>query len=229
MEQSALYDSLYAKAVSMNRKYLGGVGDGGTASLDAVAIPILICPSDKLPAVGKESTTNFYHGLTSYHPSATGLDRSNSKWGTDGAITTSRSNKLLDIMDGTSNTLLFGEWTNFDTNFVNWEPYVGSDATYELWIFSGIWGSSSSGCLGTGGLPLNYRLPAAPSGTTSTTALNAVQLRAQAFGSLHTGGANFAFADGSVKFITDSVNNSPLVLPALCSRAGGEPIDASAY
>ena len=39
------------------------------------------------------------------------------------------------------------------------------------------------------------------------------------FWSLHTGGANFAFADGSVRFLTYSA--SP-VLPALGTRDGGE-------
>ena len=37
--------------------------------------------------------------------------------------------------------------------------------------------------------------------------------------SLHSGGANFAFADGSVRFLTYSAD---AVLPALATRAGGE-------
>jgi prepilin-type processing-associated H-X9-DG protein len=43
------------------------------------------------------------------------------------------------------------------------------------------------------------------------------------FWSLHTGGANFAFADGSVRFLTYSA--APL-MPALASRAGGEAVEA---
>jgi prepilin-type processing-associated H-X9-DG protein len=39
------------------------------------------------------------------------------------------------------------------------------------------------------------------------------------FWSLHTGGGHFAFADGSVRFLTYDAN--PL-LPALATRAGGE-------
>jgi hypothetical protein len=37
----------------------------------------------------------------------------------------------------------------------------------------------------------------------------------------------FCFADGSVDFITDSVN--AFVLDALATRAGGEVIDHNAY
>jgi prepilin-type processing-associated H-X9-DG protein len=231
VEQSNLYDALSAKAVAANRKYLGSVGDSGTASLDAVPLTVLVCPSDTLPspAVGQVPGSTSYYGLTSYHPSATGLDKTDSKWGTDGAIVTSKSVKILDITDGASNTLLFGEWTTADPNMSQWVSTIGSDPTMQLWFFSGEWSSSGSSCLGTGGLSLNYRLPAMPSGTSASTALNTVQLRAQAFGSQHTGGVNFALADGSVRFISNGINGTPLVLPALCSRAGGEPIDASAY
>jgi prepilin-type N-terminal cleavage/methylation domain-containing protein/prepilin-type processing-associated H-X9-DG protein len=39
--------------------------------------------------------------------------------------------------------------------------------------------------------------------------------------SLHSGGANFAFADGSVRFLRYSAND---ILPALATRAGGEVV-----
>jgi prepilin-type processing-associated H-X9-DG protein len=43
------------------------------------------------------------------------------------------------------------------------------------------------------------------------------------FWSLHPGGANFAFADGSVRFFRYSAAS---VLPALATRAGGETVPA---
>lgn len=42
------------------------------------------------------------------------------------------------------------------------------------------------------------------------------------FWSLHRGGSNFLFADGSVRFLTDSADS---VLPALATRKGGEIAD----
>jgi prepilin-type processing-associated H-X9-DG protein len=47
------------------------------------------------------------------------------------------------------------------------------------------------------------------------------------FGSYHPGGANFAFCDGSVKFLKSTTD--PRVLSALSTRAGGEVISASDY
>ena len=41
------------------------------------------------------------------------------------------------------------------------------------------------------------------------------------FWSLHPGGANFAFADGSVRFLRYSANS---IMPALATRAGGEAV-----
>ena len=48
-----------------------------------------------------------------------------------------------------------------------------------------------------------------------------------AFRSLHPGGANFAFADGSVKFIKNSVNYATYM--GLGTRAAGEILSADAY
>jgi prepilin-type processing-associated H-X9-DG protein len=45
--------------------------------------------------------------------------------------------------------------------------------------------------------------------------------------SLHPGGVNVAFADGSVKFFTDRVN--PATWKALATTEGGEAISASSF
>jgi prepilin-type processing-associated H-X9-DG protein len=47
------------------------------------------------------------------------------------------------------------------------------------------------------------------------------------FGSYHPGGANFAFCDGSVKFLKSSTDLT--ILSALGTRAGGDVISSSDY
>ena len=50
---------------------------------------------------------------------------------------------------------------------------------------------------------------------------------AKGFVSLHPGGSNFAFADGSVHFLKATINQATYC--ALGSRSGGEVISADAY
>jgi prepilin-type processing-associated H-X9-DG protein len=76
----------------------------------------------------------------------------------------------------------------------------------------------------TGYYPLNSYLPSSP-----PIHGDAVFVRAQTFGSSHPGGANFVFCDGSVHFLSNSINNNAGLLSALCTRAGGEVIDGSAF
>jgi prepilin-type processing-associated H-X9-DG protein len=124
--------------------------------------------------------------------------------------------RFADITDGTSNTLLFGERYHRDLEFDLLEPTLWpGHPPIEIW---GKWAYvANAGALGMVALhsaaPINYQVP--PGGD-----LVAIWNRVAAYGSGHSGGANFAFADGSVRFVSESIPLS--TLQALSTRSGGE-------
>jgi len=171
-----------------------------------VPLPLFACPSDGRvpgPRVAVRSRENV--AFTSYL-GVSGRDASTR----DGVFHQDSATRFTDITDGTSNTLLLGE-----------RP-PSADLQFG-WRYAGF------GQLGTGSLDLilgvrernlfpgdlNACVPQPFSGSSLGDPCGVFR-----FWSPHPGGANFALADGSVRFITYGGAD---MLPALASRAGGEP------
>jgi prepilin-type processing-associated H-X9-DG protein len=127
--------------------------------------------------------------------------------------------RVTDIMDGSSNTLLFGERYHWDPQYDVQQPLVWPggppiEDVGEWAAAAGSNGAMANVTLSTP-VPINYRVP--PGGDLST-----LNDRICAFGSGHTGGANFAFADGHVRFVSQSIALE--TLRALTTRDGGEVV-----
>ncbi len=104
---------------------------------------------------------------------------------------------IRDITDGTSNTLMIGEQVRAACDHNGW--------------------AHANTSTGVTAIPLNFkRRPATISWVWN-----------YSFRSMHPGGGNFALADGSVKFLKDSINFS--IYQAVSTRARGEVISADAY
>jgi prepilin-type N-terminal cleavage/methylation domain-containing protein/prepilin-type processing-associated H-X9-DG protein len=214
---------------------------GALNATTAQVLQVLLCPSDSLPELVVYLSAEYYpqyayakgwYGMSCYGGNAgkrsfpLGLETR------DGIFYQDSSVRLADVTDGASNTLLFGERSHSDPVF----DYMASLYQPGFYPLAG-WGKWAAVCATGGGslgtrflsppVPINYRVPAAISKHDFLTAGGAQDNRLCAFGSGHPGGANFAFADGSVRFLSDSI---PLeTLQALSTRAGGEVVSAGDF
>jgi prepilin-type N-terminal cleavage/methylation domain-containing protein/prepilin-type processing-associated H-X9-DG protein len=212
---------------------------GGRNATQAQVIKLLLCPSDPLPelvvkfehALAPRWAWGFY-GLSSYGGNAgqrsfpTGGSPAFPRMTRDGIFFIDSRVSLTDVSagDGTSNTFLFGERYHHDPEYDRRQPDVFPLALASI-ARLGMWGHvSGQAVMGSVALHtavrINYGVP--PGGDRST-----LEDRSCAFGSGHPGGANFAFADGSVRFVGES---TPLLtLQALSTRAGGEVVSTGDF
>jgi prepilin-type N-terminal cleavage/methylation domain-containing protein/prepilin-type processing-associated H-X9-DG protein len=248
LEQGNLYQQLYTLAVQYSTymgSYAGGFGHTPGSDI-ATPLAVLACPSDLLPSPptatysdGSFSSSPISLGVTSYLGNLGGNRVGSSA--NDGIFASLSKGpvSLLGITDGTSTTILFGEHYNYDSlwNAISTNTAAPLDPGYNspFYVFYSSWARQFVyGAWGSGFYVLNYTFsqqnppldPASPG--------IALQIRGYAYGSGHPGGANFAFCDGSVHFISNAINNESALpgvtlLQALCSRNGGEVIDASQY
>jgi prepilin-type N-terminal cleavage/methylation domain-containing protein/prepilin-type processing-associated H-X9-DG protein len=205
---------------------------GETNAVQARVIKILICPSDPLPqtvvyfnAAIAQPWARGYFGMSSY--SGNGGTRSftfsGSRITQDGIFFRDSSVRLTDVTDGASNTFLFGERYHRDAQFDRQQPDVWPNGApigqMGRWACIAGPGTLAMVELSTP-VPINYQMPTGGD-------LATVEDRHCASGSGHPGGANFAFADGSVRFVSESI--PLLTLQALSTRAGGEVISGGDF
>lgn len=123
---------------------------------------------------------------------------------------------IAKVTDGTSNTIMAGEVIPSraaDSNFWYFNGgYAGT--TVPLGWNSNTYPSAASNCY------QQWQNSTAPTGCRYSAA-------AKGFVSMHPGGANFLFGDGSVHFLKSSI--SLITYCALGSRAGGEVVGSDAY
>ena len=200
---------------------------GGRDAATAQVLPILLCPSDPLPDAvflfNNEHLPQYawafgYYGMSSYGGNAGKRSVGPNQLSRDGIFFPDSSIRLADVTDGASNTFLFGERSDRDPEYDRF-TLASAPGFYPLeeigtWasvIFTG--GGSLPEHLLSTPVSINYRMR--PPGT-----VGAMNDRLCAFGSAHPGGANFAWADGSVRFVSENI---PLAtLQALSTRNGGE-------
>jgi prepilin-type N-terminal cleavage/methylation domain-containing protein/prepilin-type processing-associated H-X9-DG protein len=221
-------DNLYRQADAYARTQPNPWKGSGNPALGQF-LPVWTCPSDarqlsaaRVVDVNLVTTVGFT-GILGVNGTGKGKN--------DGVICNTRVT-MMAITDGGSNTLMIGERPPSES--LKWG-----------WWFAGAGyrdGSTAPFQDGTGDVTLgtnDFNYPTAmsryPANTADGVPLNcpATKYQFQAgnltddcdqchFWSLHPGGANFAFADGSVRYLTYS--GSGATMPSLGTRAGGESV-----
>jgi prepilin-type processing-associated H-X9-DG protein len=159
--------------------------------------------------------------------------------------------RIASITDGTSNTMIYGEHAHARISQTK-DPLTGVDSSGDIygvnWWTSGDYGDTTYSTM----FPPNYF-----ASSNQADAAPQMQCRQDNWsmdsGSMHPGGANFALADGSVRFIKNSIQSwnwqkiaftnggtggvstynlngiTYGVFQALSTRNGGEVISADSY
>jgi prepilin-type N-terminal cleavage/methylation domain-containing protein/prepilin-type processing-associated H-X9-DG protein len=127
------------------------------------------------------------------------------------------------VPDGTSKTLLIGEKHHQDPHFDSWNSANSGLKMHQfsVWAWSG--GRKGSAMLfASSAVPINSTVRTLAPSSPSTPSITIQDSRMNAWGSGHPGGAGFVFADGSTRFLADSIEQ--MTLASLSTRKGGEAI-----
>jgi len=171
-----------------------------------------ICPSVTTPTTVVNGANT--HALTSYLGNAGRAYSDYLRGGDTGVIGTypaSMRVRIEGITDGTSNTIAFGERppTYGASPYYGWAFYNLPDWDIQMWAVG------EAGFVYEGGSPCTFPAYFSPG-------LQSNRCDTNHYWSQHTGGANFALCDGSVRFLQYSAGT--VILPAMASRSGGEVI-----
>lgn len=230
----------------------GGFADPVNQGVANTRIPIILCPSNPVNQVVKmrksSSTGKSYGAFITQTGTTTDPNDSTilTGWGQDywvnhaiSAATYTLVNPtgaapnpifkgtkptMAMVTDGTSNTTMFLEHAGYDVHYVKGvgTPMPASDLTLDQ---PGAWGTWLGWCAFQvqgyrAESPARYQgtLSNQPSGTDCAVNCN----NSQGVFGFHTGGANVAMADGSVRFLAESTSVATLMY--LATRDGGEVV-----
>jgi prepilin-type N-terminal cleavage/methylation domain-containing protein/prepilin-type processing-associated H-X9-DG protein len=190
---------------------------GDNLAILNTAFPFFFCPSDDAMGVRADNIRANLQGVTITLSNYKGVNGSNWNWGTfvnrgpnndpegllrgDGMFYRRdflNKKRITDVADGTSNTFMLGEDI----------PSINAHCTWPY----------ANGTGGTTAVPPNWNRK--PDGSLYDPYNDWPHL--YSFRSRHPGGLQFAFADGSVQFIRDSI--AAQTYRALATVAGGESV-----
>jgi prepilin-type N-terminal cleavage/methylation domain-containing protein/prepilin-type processing-associated H-X9-DG protein len=207
IEQNALWEESEAAA---KIAHTGGLPPHSPGPIQKV-IKTFLCPLDFIGAKPKYTKLSHAYAMTTFQ-GVGGAEVADNK----GILFMNSAITTHQITDGTSHTLIAAErQPNFTALYGWWYDGAGRNRTGEL----DTWMNARETVKRVTYIDVSmcadgpYHFQAGSTESTCSTFH---------FWSLHPGGANGLFADGSVRFLPYSID--PL-LPALCTRAGSETVE----
>jgi prepilin-type N-terminal cleavage/methylation domain-containing protein/prepilin-type processing-associated H-X9-DG protein len=123
-----------------------------------------------------------------------------------------RPHTIADVTDGTSNTFVLGEILVNANTYVECSPSLTDKTNSKI---RGCWTADGGFTINSSTIPLNYpttTLDQTPGFCVPDPGTNPYNLTTSSgFKSKHTGGVNFAFMDGSVHFISQTIDQITLI------------------
>ena len=170
-----------------------GTYDPANAPARKMPIPTYLCPSNRIGSLNEDETAGISCYAGCYNSVEAPIDEDN-----NGILYLNSRTKFSDIVDGSANTILVGEYIPEDTS-LGWAS--GTNATLRntgdgFGDGLGYWSNNSFGDDFDDDEDLKAEAKPNP------------LLVAGGFGSLHNGGANFCLADGSVRFLSESIETT---------------------
>ncbi len=210
IEQTTLYDT-----AAINSRFTSSSnvpGANGNQTLFYQPNPSFWCPSD-VNSTPNSNRTNYYGVQGGGSSPSCGTQGNQRVFYTDGVLSHNQQIGFHQIIDGTSQVFMLGESRYCLT------PTGRSDGFHTGW--------ASGGKLDAYGSP--YICAAAKEQINSISGSggdrDTLNIMTRLFGSFHPGGCSFAFADGSVTFLSDSI--SLAIYHQLANRSDSLPTGKS--